>query len=198
MSYVHTHCPPPNYHYHYHHAHPFQYQTPSWHGNLPDAQTGNHNNWFHKDSGYGVDLNNNGRYDRGQDGVIAFDQNRDGRISNQEIKESNERLKAFGGNYDLNGDGHTTICERSKGQRYQREMQQNDLDRDGRLSSWELDRAGGRVVVDHNRNGHAEPHETYSPYHSPTPGFGSGSIGYVDPARNHTQVNNNRWGWAYH
>ena len=56
--------------------------------------------------GYGLDLNNNGRYDRGQDGVLAFDFNRDGRLDKKELTKSREMLRAFGGNCDLNGDGN--------------------------------------------------------------------------------------------
>ncbi|MBT9585011.1 hypothetical protein IV102_16830 [bacterium] len=39
-----------------------------------------------------------------------MDLNRDGRVTPDEIEGSRERLKAMGGNFDLNGDGNTTIC----------------------------------------------------------------------------------------
>lgn len=161
---------------------------PTWQGNLPDSQVGQ-GGWLFQNKGYGIDLNGNGRYDRGQDGVLAFDLNHDGKIDKQEIEESNQRLKAFGGNYDLDGDGKVNFCERIRGQQYQREMQGLDRDGDGRLSAHELAQGGGRVLIDQNRDGNFQPWEQHSPYNFPTPGFGQGSIGYVDPRFNTTQVN---------
>jgi len=183
-----------------HGAVPYQQNYNSYHQNMPDTTTGAKEGWlFQRDvPGYGVDLNNNGRYDRGQDAVIGFDLDHNGRVDKNEVKESNERMKAFGGNYDLNGDGNVNFCERIKGQRYQREMQQKDTNHDGRLDANELSNAGGRVMVDHNRDGNFQPNEQYSPYNFPTPGFGQGSINYVDPrGGGHSSVNNTRYGWAY-
>lgn len=186
---------------HHHHGHwqPHQYQSQSQHQNLPDSTVGRQG-WLFKSNteGYGVDLNGQGGYQRGQDGVIAFDRDRNGRVDGKEIEDSNKRLKAFGGNYDLDGNGKVSFCERIKGQRYQREMQQHDQDRDGKLSTHELSAAGGRVLIDQNQDGKFQSHEQHSPYSFPTPGGGQGSIGYVDPRQGHSQVNNTRWGWHYH
>lgn len=172
---------------------------PTWNGNMPDSQVGR-GGWLFQDKGYAVDQNGNGRYDRGKDAVIAFDLNRDGKVDTHEMEESNQRLKAFGGNYDMNGDGKVNFCERIKGHSYQCQMQGMDHDRDGRLNTHELAQGGGRVMVDQSRDGHFQPWEQYSPYRFPTPGFGTGSIGYVDPRFNHTQVNQQphfRQPWAY-
>lgn len=167
----------------------------SGHGNLPYAHVGNHGFFgLQPTQGYGLDLNNNGRYDRGQDGVLAFDLNRDGRVTPDEIEQSRQRLNSFGGNYDQNGDGHVSFCERLSGRRQQREMQGLDLDGDGRLSAYELARGGGRVLVDGNRDGRFQPWEQHSPFNFPTPGFGRGSINQVDPFWGGTSVHNHGWG----
>lgn len=164
-------------------------------GNLPDSAVGQ-NGWLFPQTtrGYGLDLNGNGRYDRGTDGVLAFDLNRDGRIDDREVQESNERLKAFGGNYDLNGDGRVNFCERIRGERLRSEMQQMDRNRDGVLDAGEIDANGGRVCIDRDRDGHFGAWEQHSPYRFPTPGFGTGSLGYVDPHCSYSEVNQNPWG----
>ena len=168
----------------------------SGHGNLPYAQVGNHGFFgLQPTEGYGLDLNNNGRYDRGQDGVLAFDLNRDGRVTPAEIEQSRERLNSFGGNFDHDGDGRVSFCERMRGQGQQRQMQQLDLDGDGRLSAYELARGGGRVLVDGNRDGKFQPWEQHSPFNFPTPGFGRGSINQVDPFWGGTSVHNTG-GWG--
>jgi hypothetical protein len=167
------------------------------HGNLPNANVGHHGFLgLATTNGYATDLNNNGRYDRGRDGVLAMDLNRDGRVSPKEIEESRQRLNALGGNYDLNGDGNTTICERMKGSGYRREMQQHDHDGDGRLNSHEFAQAGGRVLVDRNRDGKFQPWEQHSPHNFPTPGFGRGRLNYIDPFSGHTSVNHREQFWG--
>lgn len=181
-------CPPPR---------PFPYPNNTWHGNLPDATVGREPGcWFSRETkGYGLDFNNNGRYDAGQDGVLAFDLNRDGRITPNEIEQSRDRLKAFGGNYDFNNDGQVSFCERIKGRGLNKQMQGVDQDGDGRLSAWELQQGGGRVLVDRNRDGQFQPWESHSPYNFPTPGFGRGSLNFVDPRHNFNSVNHG-WRWA--
>lgn len=172
----------------------------SHHGNLDGAVVGRTRGGFFRRSrpirGYGLDLNNNGRYDRGQDGVLAFDFNRDGKLNKKEIGKSRKMLRAFSGNNDLNGDGKVTRTEKRQAARYRARMQKMDLNRDGKLSTFELSRGGAKVGVDHNRDGKFGRHETYSPYNIPTPGFGRGRLDFVDPARNHTQVNHG-WAWSH-
>lgn len=191
----------PHQHHHHHCPGPFG-PPPSWnwnqgHGNLPNANVGNHGFLgLGNTKGFAIDNNNDGRYTRGQDGVLAMDLNRDGRVTPKEIEGSKERLNAMGGNFDLNGDGRTTICERSKGASYQREMQQYDTNHDGRLSGGEFANAGGRVLVDSNRDGKFQGHEQHSPFNFPTGGFGRGSLNYVDPFCGGSSVNHkgNPWG----
>lgn len=180
------------------HGGPWGPQPWSWnqgHENLENATVGRHG-WFglERTKGYGVDLNGDGRYTAGRDAVLAMDLNRDGRITPDEIEASRARLKAMGGNFDLNGDGRVTICERFQGQAYQREMRRYDADGDGRLSAGEFARAGGRVLIDHNRDGRFQPWEQHSPFNFPTGGFGQGRINYIDPFCDYTSVNHQPWG----
>ena len=168
------------------------------HGNLENATVGRHGFLgLNRTEGYAIDLNNDGRYTPGQDGVLAMDLNRDGRITPEEIEASRERLKAMGGNFDLNGDGRTTICERARGSAYQREMMRYDSNGDGRLDAGEFARAGGRVLVDGNRDGQFQPWEQHSPFNFPTGGFGRGRINYIDPFWGGSSVNHQQsspWG----
>lgn len=180
---------------------PGPFGPPPWnwnqgHGNLPNANVGNHGFLgLCNTKGYAIDTNNDGRYTRGQDGVLAMDLNRDGRVTPQEIEGSRERLMSMGGNYDFNNDGRTTICERAKGSSYQREMRQYDSDGDGRLNAGEFARAGGRVLVDSNRDGKFQNWEQHSPFNFPTGGFGRGRLNYVDPFCGHSSVNHGSpWG----
>ena len=178
-------------------------QPPYWqqgHGNLPYAQV--QNGGFlglQNQGGYATDLNNNGRYDAGQDAVLAMDLNRDGRVDRNEIEGSRRRLMSMGGNYDFNGDGNVGLFERMQGGAYSREMRSRDQDGDGRLSQWEFAQAGGRVLKDQNRDGNFQPWEQHSPYNFPTPGFGRGSVGTIDPYQNFTGVNHrgNVWGGGF-
>ncbi len=55
--------------------------------------------------GYALDFNNNGTFDR-NDGVLAFDLNKDGKMTAREIEQSRTMLKVFSGDSDLNGDGN--------------------------------------------------------------------------------------------
>lgn len=169
----------------------------SGHWNLPNATVGQHGFLgLNRTEGFGVDLNQDGRYTRGQDGVLAMDLNRDGRITPDEIEKSREKLKAMGGNFDLNGDGRVTPTERSKGAAYQREMQQYDRNGDGRLSAGEFANAGGRVLVDRNRDGRFDSWESHSPFNFPTPGFGRGRINFIDPYGGGTSVHNYNRPWG--
>ncbi|MCA9794570.1 MAG: hypothetical protein KC910_22335 [Candidatus Eremiobacteraeota bacterium] len=127
----------PHHHHHHHGPHGPHHQGgpcgpqgpwgPHHHhnGNLSDAVVGHKPGFFgcRDMKGYGLDLNNNGRYDAGQDGVLGFDFNHNGKIDRKEIEQSREALKAFGGNYDLNGDGRTTMCEKIRGNSLQKRMQ---------------------------------------------------------------------------
>jgi hypothetical protein len=149
--------------------------------------------------GYGLDLDGDGRYTRGRDGVLAFDYNGDGQLSQAEIERSNAALKAFGGNFDLNGDGQVGWFERLRGRALQREMRQRDLDGDGTLSSWELAAAGGRVWVDRDRDGRADGGEVHSVYNFPGPWGESRHLDYVNPRWGTAHSTPNWWwdGWGW-
>lgn len=102
--------------------------------------------WGPGPKGYGLDLNGDGKYNPRQDGMLSFDFNGDGHHSDQEIHHSNTLLKAFSGNFDQNGDGFTDWNEQMQGFNNFFQARSMDLDRDGVLSNWELQRAGGAVV----------------------------------------------------
>lgn len=173
------------------------YNYQQGHGNLPYARVGDPNFFgFGGQQGYAVDLNNNGRYDRGRDGVLAMDLNRDGNVSKEEIEGSRRRLMSMGGNYDFNGDGNVGLFERLQGGSLRREMQQYDQNRDGQLQPWEFSRAGGRTLVDGNHDGKFQPWEQHSPYNFPTPGFGRGSVGNINPYWGSTTVNHQPGGYG--
>lgn len=159
-------------------------------GNLENATVGRHGFLgLERTKGYAVDMNGDGRYTPGRDAVLAMDLNRDGRITPDEIEKSREKLQAMGGNYDFNRDGQVSICERMKGQCYQREMERYDTNHDGRLDAGEFARAGGRVLVDSNRDGRFQDWEQHSPFNFPTGGFGKGRLNYIDPFCGHTSIN---------
>ncbi|MFN8610548.1 MAG: EF-hand domain-containing protein [Vulcanimicrobiota bacterium] len=159
-------------------------------GNLENATVGRHGFLgLERTRGYAVDLNGDGRYTPGRDAVLAMDLNRDGRVTPDEIEKSREMLQAMGGNFDFNHDGQVTICERLKGEAYQRQMRQYDSNGDGRLDAGEFARAGGRVLVDSNRDGRFQDWEQHSPFNFPTGGFGRGSLNYIDPFFGRTSFN---------
>ena len=173
-------------------------QFPSFPGGhqFPGFPGGNQNYGFNPEvrgQGTSIDLNRNGRYNAG-DAVLAFDFNRDGKVSHKELQQSRARMQAFGGNFDLNRDGKTTFIERIVGRGYQKDMQRLDTNRDGKLNAGEFAAGGGRVLVDTNRDGWMS--ENFSPFSFPTPGFGTGSIGQIDPFNSNISVRQNASPWG--
>jgi hypothetical protein len=100
--------------------------------------------------GYGLDLNNDGKFDAKNDGFLTFDLNRDGKHTDQEITQSRNLLKAFSGDFDVNADGRVDYGEMFQGYSNFFQARSMDLDRDGILSKWELQKAGGSVVQKNN------------------------------------------------
>lgn len=96
--------------------------------------------------GYGLDLNQDGRFNPHKDGFVSFDLNRDGQHSDYEVQQSRNLLKAFSGDFDANGDGQVDFGEMFQGYSNFFQSRQMDLDRDGVLSKWELQKAGASVV----------------------------------------------------
>jgi hypothetical protein len=99
--------------------------------------------------GFGVDLNGDGRINADQDGFLAFP-NADG---NYDIQHSNRLLKAFSSDFDLNNDGKITKNERKRGRALRDQARTLDLDKDGVMNNWELQKAGAAVVKDDGQFG---------------------------------------------
>lgn len=106
---------------------------------------------FQPPRGFGLDLNGDGKFDSKNDGFLSFDFNRDGQHTDQEIQHSRNLLKAFSGDFDTNGDGRMDFNEYWQGFSNYFQARSMDLDRDGVLSKWELQRAGGSVVTRDDR-----------------------------------------------
>ena len=148
-------------------------------------------------AGQTIDSNHDGKYTAGTDKVLAMDLNHDGKITRSDLTGTKARLQAMGGNFDLNNDGKTSWVEKIVGKKYQKDMNKKDTNHDGKLDAQEFDQAGGRVLVDRNRDGQLTPNESFSPFKFPTAGFGSGHLNYIDPMQNgiHTSVSRNPSPW---
>jgi hypothetical protein len=179
---------------------------PGYQGNISDAHTGGgHLGWrgglfgglqWRPNEGYALDQNRNGRYDRGRDGVLVFDLNRDGRYDQRDVQNTNNMMQAVRGQYDFNNDGRVTMAERMQGQALAGRYRQMDSNRDGVLSTHEIQAGGGGVWVDRNRNGHLSQNEVHSAYRMPNAnGWGpSQRLDFVNPFNQSSHTSNN-WGW---
>ena len=147
-------------------------------------------------AGYVLDTNRNGRYDRGRDGVLAFDMNGDGRITRKDVNNTNNLMKAATGNFDLNNDGRVTRFERARGHSLRRTYARLDRNRDGRLSSHEINNAGGRVWIDRSRGGGVGRNELHSVFNLPNSrGYGpSQRLNSVNPFSRTSHTSNNYGG----
>lgn len=97
--------------------------------------------------GYGLDLDSNGRFDRGRDGVLAFDFDKNGSVSSNEVRDSRAALDAFSGNQDGNGDGNVTSEEAAQSQRLAGLVAKFDANGDGKLNNAELKAADAKVLI---------------------------------------------------
>ena len=143
-----------------------------------------------------VDQNGDGRYTAGRDEVLAMDLNHDGKITRGDLVGTKARLQAMGGNFDLNHDGKVSFFERIIGKKMQKEMMKKDLNHDGKLDANEWDQAGGRVLIDRNRDGQLTPNESFSPFQFPTGGFGSGHLNFIDPMNRDVSMSRNPSPWG--
>ena len=94
--------------------------------------------------GFGVDLDGDGQFNSGKDGYLQL--NLGGRSDRENISRTNDMLKAFGGNFDLDGDGVINRSESQQARQYRQQAEQMDFNRDGVLSRFELQSAGAKVV----------------------------------------------------
>lgn len=171
------------------------------HWNLPDQNVGSP--WrcwpnFGRNrngNGFAIDLNNNGRYDRGRDGVLVFDTNRDGKYDQRDVASTNNMMKAAAGNYDFNNDGRVSCCERRRGAFLRGRFNRLDRNRDGKLSTHEISAGGGKVWVDKSRGGGISQDELHSPYRIPGRFIGESSrrLDSVDPVWGSKTSRNRPW-----
>lgn len=93
--------------------------------------------------GFGIDLNGDGKVRAGEDGFLAFP----GKDGTYDVQRANRLLKAFSDDFDANEDGKITKKERQQGRNLKAQAQKMDLDGDNVLQSWELQRAGAKIVA---------------------------------------------------
>lgn len=165
-----------------------------------DMHVGWRNNWWgggHSVKGYGIDLNGDGRFNRGKDGVLVFDFNRDGKYSDNEISRSNDLMKAFRGDFDFNGDGRVCRGERARGRCLQRQARAMDKNRNGRLEANEISAAGGGVWIDKDKDGKFDCGERRSVYNLPGRfgEWGGRRLDYVDPFSGSARTSRNNHWW---
>ncbi|MBM3460513.1 MAG: hypothetical protein FJX76_00235 [Armatimonadetes bacterium] len=96
--------------------------------------------------GYGLDLDRDNRYDGARDGVLAFDFDKNGDLSDKEVKDTRDGLQAFGGNNDLDGSGGVDEQEKATADRLAGLVRQFDANNDGKLNNQELKAAGAGVI----------------------------------------------------
>ena len=93
--------------------------------------------------GFGVDLDGDGKIDSKNDGFLAFP-NKEGKY---DVKHANNLLKAFAGDSDFDNDGKVSEEEKARGDKLKARAQEMDLDKDGVLGAWELQKAGAAVAM---------------------------------------------------
>ena len=101
--------------------------------------------------GYGIDLDGDGKFDGSKDGILAFDINGDGRIDAGEIAESQRRLKLLTESPRRFHHGDKEAAKREAERRQL--LRQYDKNNDGHLDASELHAAGGKILVDSNKDG---------------------------------------------
>lgn len=106
----------------------------------------------HVGRGFGVDLDGDGRFQRGSDGILAYDFNRNGRFDGNEAMQTNVMLKVARGNFDLDGNGKVgfmeAIASRKMQKRFESQIRSGELganlwvdrDGDGKLDQGEANR----------------------------------------------------------
>lgn len=164
---------------------PMAPQTPPQTVNtLNDAQVGVEH------GGFALDTNNNGQYDRGTDGVLAFDLNHDGEVEDKEVSQSKSILNARDNpTIEIFGKEITNPAYAK--------AQELGLTGEGPLTGDQLAQAGGRVLTDQNDGsdtgifGLPKPPEwnTASVYNFPSGNGQQGSLSSLDPMAGYSTVN---------
>lgn len=96
--------------------------------------------------GFGIDLDGDGKYTDGKDGLLAFDLDGDGKYSAEDVENTQRYLRALAGEEDLDGDGKVSFQEKKDAYNFKQQFGSADLDQDGVLSGWEISELGGMVV----------------------------------------------------
>lgn len=164
-------------------------------GNLNNIDAANitSNNGFYRGA-YAVDLNGDKKYDGRKDGVLAFDCNHDGKIDNYDIANTQGILKALRGEADFNADGVVSDGEMGEMKRIQAAWGGKlDVDGDGKLNTYEMKKAGFKVLVD-NGNGQYRENEVDNVR---TMDGKRTQLNQVDIQRNYTEVQQSRRGCGY-
>lgn len=131
--------------------------------------------------------------DRGNDNVLVFDFNGDGRYDAGDVQATTNMMKAVSGEVDFNRDGVIDMGERMQAAALRDRYAQMDGDRDGVLNSNEMHRNGARVWTDHSRGGRISHDELSSVYNMPNPnGFGTRPLEGVD-FFNRRALTNQNW-----
>jgi hypothetical protein len=133
--------------------------------------------------GYTLDLNGDGRYSRGVDGVLTFDMNGDGKYNRRDAINTNKMMQAAANRFDFDGDGRVSRGERAEGLALRSRFSRIDSSGDGRLSTQELARAGGKVWIDKSGGGGVQDSELHSVFQVPDAFKGGrpGRLDAVDP-----------------
>ncbi|MBS2037618.1 hypothetical protein JST97_21705 [bacterium] len=116
-----------------------------------------------------LDTNNDGRYERGADAVLAFDLNHDNKIDNLEVARSNQIL---------NGASNPTLPN-GKPNPYYTQAKELGLT-GGPLTAEQLSNAGARVVTDTGIGGNSQ-WSTASVYNFPVGNGQRGSLNSINP-----------------
>lgn len=135
--------------------------------------------------GYAVDVNGNGRYDRGADAVVVVDGNGDGRISEPEAQGSANIMKSMTNNFDFDNDGKVADHEATYGNALRQHFYNRvDSNRDGRVTAQEMERGGVSLWVDRNADGAISEGEGQSISQLP----GGGRLQSIDPFRGRVEM----------
>ena len=109
--------------------------------------------------GLGVDLNKDGKFTAGKDGQLALDLDGNGIYDQRDVRDTLKMLEMFSGKESktsgIAGFGGFNQAEQAKLQLLKARGKQADLNQDGILSGWELNKMGAKVLVQDKSKKHA-------------------------------------------